>query len=1129
MTSPDSTSHNQDPEQTEGVGRDGLDVTSNYSGSGALDATGEFDSKTRPQAADATAAFDSKGVPVSGSGSFHERMRSSNSNALIGSVIGGYRIVSALGQGGMGRVFRADDSSGRPVAIKLLSPDLARSSEALARFKQEGLIASQINHSRCVFVHRVDEDAGTPFIAMELMTGQTLKDLVIQKGPLPFAEAVRLILQCIEGLVEAHSRGMIHRDIKPANCYLDSHGNVKIGDFGLARSLVSDSELTQTGAFIGTPLFASPEQLLGQNIDVQSDIYSLTATLYFLLAGKAPFESPHAAQVIARIASSDPPPFSTVEIEVPDELERIVMKGLSRDPSKRYQSFVEMQTELMALLAPKPETATVVRRVIAALADHFLLSILTGTISLLLLPKWIIEDSKIVANLFGAGITGIYFLLAESIFATSLGKAAMRIHIADARTGRKPSVARILVRVLAFTAVSVVIEVVFFAILYATGWIQSDIVQGLTIALASPLTWMLYFVTWRNKGRRQMLHDWLSKTECLIPAPPVIQNTELEIPNFELPVVKSQTPLPETLGRFRVRNQIDVPGADNSIRWLNGDDPALERCVWIAVTNDTEIDYEQQQCTKDPSTRLRFIEQGIEGSQRWYAYVAPEGIPLRECLSHGVHFAWPVTSFVFRQLLNHFHSVKNTNLVASISKLSDWWIDRAGRLSIVSLDSAVHKDPPAACVEQIQSENATNYRELIQSVSLLALPKNHRLRKKYCKQKTGGQHFCLLAREDLPPLRSLNFCESIACGKYMPSLQTLESQLVQLNRGSHCVTSKTRFFNAILSVAFSVPLLSAIAFLLLFPAIIHIVNVRNNVQKIATLNYVAQTDAAPDSWWKGASDQQRSYWTSEVGRQKIGELEVKARKRLADVYANLGKFERSIVNNIPSNSELLEPPLYHLPKPKTKDPKQEQADDSEASPAESNSVLDEDTTADQADSGEATSNAVRQRRSRSGFNFSLPGNRTNWAGEYVETWDEDLLSESLAIANADNVELNSDDRISEKFIYAGVGIVGLLALWNWLTFGGMSTRLTGICFVNRDGTRMGILKSGLRSIIIFAPALVLLVLLANWPIVSIRDLWWTNQIKLLLIFSPLGYLASTLIWNNRTVADIFSGTTSIPR
>ncbi|MFO0944005.1 MAG: protein kinase [Pirellulales bacterium] len=1134
MTSPDSTSHNQDPEQTEGVGRDGLDVTSNYTGSGATDATGAFDSKTRPLAADATAAFDSSGVPGSGSGSFQERMRSSNSSALIGSVIGGYKIVSALGQGGMGRFFRADDSSGRPVAIKLLSPDLARSSEALARFKQEGLIASQINHSRCVFVHRVDEESGTPFIAMELMTGQTLKDLIVQKGPLPFAEAVRLILQCIEGLVEAHSRGMIHRDIKPANCYLDTHGNVKIGDFGLARSLVSDSELTQTGAFIGTPLFASPEQLLGQNIDVRSDIYSLTATLYFLLAGKAPFESPHAAQVIARIASSDPPPFSTVEIEVPEELERIVMKGLSRDPATRYQSFIEMQTELMALLAPKPETANVVRRVIAALADHFLLSILIGTMSILILPKWIMEgESKLLANLVGAGVTAIYFLFAESLFSTSLGKAAMRIHIADARTGRRPTLGRVFVRVLSFSFVSVVIELVFFAILYVTGWIRSDIVQGLTIALASPLTWLLYFVTWRSKGRRQMLHDWLSRTECLIPAPPVIQNTELDIPEFVLPVVKSQHPLPETLGRFRIRNQIDVPGADDSIRWLNGDDPALERSVWIAVTNDTEIDYEQQQCTKDPSTRLRFIEQSVEGSQRWYAYVAPEGIPLKECLAHGVHFAWPVTSFVFRQLLNHFHSVKNTNLVASVSKLSDWWIDRAGRLSIVSLDSAIHNNPPAACLEQIQAENATNYRELIQSVSLLALPKNHRLRKKFCKQKTG-EYFCLLAREALPPLRSLNFCESIASGKHMPSLQTLESQLVQLNRGSHAVTSKTRFFNSILSVAFSVPLLSAVAFLLLFPPIVHIIDVRNKVQMIATLNYVAQADSAQDNWWDGASGEQRAYWTSDVGRQKLADLEVRARKRLTDVYANLGKFERSIVDNIPMNSEkLLEPPIYKLPNnspAKASQDNQKDSDNATVEPAEvtsSESSGSESLNNDSPKPGEGRISKLN--RPRPGLNFSVPGKRPVWSEDFDEAWNESLLNETLMIANSDDLELSKNDRVSQKLIYAGAGIVGLLALWNWLTFGGISARLTGICFVNRDGTRMGILKSAWRSLIVFAPVLVLLVLLANWPIISIRDLWWTNQIKLLLIFSPLGYLASTLIWNNRTITDIFSGTTSIPR
>ena len=255
---------------------------------------------------DETSAFQSETKPPSISSSSPKKQPRN---------VGGYEIGDMLGQGGMGRVFRADDSSGRSIALKLLSPDLARSPDALARFKQEGMIASQINHQHCVFVHRVDNDGGTPFIAMELMTGQTLKDLVLKNGPRPYLEAIQLILQCVDGLIAAHSLGMIHRDIKPANCYLDDDGNVKIGDFGLARSLVSNSDLTQTGAFLGTPLFASPEQLLGQTIDPRSDIYSLSATLYYLLAGKAPFESPNAAQVIARIASSDPPSFQSVGVD----------------------------------------------------------------------------------------------------------------------------------------------------------------------------------------------------------------------------------------------------------------------------------------------------------------------------------------------------------------------------------------------------------------------------------------------------------------------------------------------------------------------------------------------------------------------------------------------------------------------------------------------------------------------------------------------------------------------------------------------------------------------------------------------------------------------------------------------
>ncbi len=1110
MNSPDSSANNPDPSQTEGVGNEGLDVTSNYSGR-ALDVTGAYDSKTRPQGADATSAYDSNGQPLSSSASIQDRMRAASSAALIGTVIGGYRIIAPLGQGGMGRVFRADDSSGRPVAIKLLSPDLARSSEALARFKQEGLIASQINHSRCVFVHRVDEEAGTPFIAMELMTGLTLKDLVIQKGPLPYADAVRLILQCIEGLIEAHSRGMIHRDIKPANCYLDTRGNVKIGDFGLARSLVGDSELTQTGAFIGTPLFASPEQLLGQNIDERSDIYSLTATLYFLLAGKAPFESPHAAQVIARIASSDPPPFSSVEIQVPEELERIVMKGLSRDSNKRYQTFAEMQADLLALLAPKPETATLARRIIAGLADGFLLSLVSGVLTLAFLPKWLMEDSRFFASLSGVLISAVYFFISEATFASSLGKAALRIRVADAATGRRASIKRIAFRVAAYSAVGSGIEFSSYGLLYVTGLLENDVIYGSALALSAPLAYMIYLSTWWYSGKRQLFHDWVSGTECLVSAPPVLQATQLDLPDYTPPVLKSGQPLPECLGRFRITSEIVVPNADESVRWLIGDDPQLERSVWIAVSNDPDIDYEQQQCVKDPSTRLRFIEQGLVGSERWFAYVAPEGMPLSECLSKGVHFAWPVTSFVYRQLLSHFHSIASAGNKALIASLGDWWVDRAGRLSIVSLGPRVQSKHDGASVEQIQGENASTYKELLQTVSMLALPRSHRFRKKLCKSTNGSLNRCLLAREVLPPLRSTVFCESVASGKFIPSTGTLESELNRLNKGANCVSSKNRFFNSVMSIAFCTPFLALVMTLMVMPVIKYFLETRENLQVLSTFEQIVNDDQPDPTWWKGASDEQKNYWTSEVGKTKLRDLTSRARTKLDRVYAKMGKIEKTILTSIPFESELMDPPHLGLV-----------LKSREQSNSESNASSKAGTEEAGADS-DATTNKTENARVR----YSI-GDLSITKG-FVDSWNESHMKTALAIGSLDSVDYYGDPTAERRLgMIAFFTLVGL-TLWTFLTFGGLSSRFTGICFVSRDGCRMGILRSAWRALVVFAPGLIIVLLLSNWPIITLNDLWWTTQLKRILIILPLGYLASTLIWNNRTIADVLSGTTAIPR
>src|SRR5262249_45822438 len=151
-------------------------------------------------------------------------------------------------------------------------------------------------------------EAGQPYIVMELMTGTTLKDLVDRQGPLEPTDAVAKILDVVEGLTEAHQAGVIHRDVKPANCYLDTDGRVKIGDFGLSRSLRGNAQLPQPGSFMGTPLFASPEQLKGELLDPRTDVYSVAATLYYLLTGQAPFQHTDAATVIARVASEPPRP-----------------------------------------------------------------------------------------------------------------------------------------------------------------------------------------------------------------------------------------------------------------------------------------------------------------------------------------------------------------------------------------------------------------------------------------------------------------------------------------------------------------------------------------------------------------------------------------------------------------------------------------------------------------------------------------------------------------------------------------------------------------------------------------------------------------------------------------------------
>ncbi len=371
-------------------------------------------------------------------------------------VIGGYRLLRVLGAGGMGKVFEAEEiATGRRVAVKLIAARNVTSADAVARFRREGQLAATITHPRCVFVLRADEEAGQPYLVMELMPGTTLKDLIAAKGPLAPGEAVAKMCDVLDGLGALHQIGIIHRDVKPANCFLDANGRVKVGDFGLARALLGGGgdSLTGSGVFLGTPLFASPEQLKGKPVDVRTDVYSAATTLYYLLTGRAPFEGGDAAGVVARIASEDPPPLRAFRPDLPPALERAVLRGLARDPEKRYKNLDDFRAALYPFLPGNRLTfGGMGLRFFANLADG---AILFAVCSLAILGVLLVHGTIPfwLGTLTSCIFICAYFILLEGLLGWTPGKWLLGLRVYGAHTERPPGMGTAAARIVALVAV----------------------------------------------------------------------------------------------------------------------------------------------------------------------------------------------------------------------------------------------------------------------------------------------------------------------------------------------------------------------------------------------------------------------------------------------------------------------------------------------------------------------------------------------------------------------------------------------------------------------------------------------------------------------------------------------------
>jgi serine/threonine-protein kinase len=261
--------------------------------------------------------------------------------------LGAYRVEALLGEGGMGRVYRAlDEALNRSVAVKTLLPTLAADPEFVARFKREAQSAAALNHPNITQVYTIGQEGSIPFFAMELIRGRSLDTLIKQQGALDAQLAASYILQAAEGLRHAAGKNLIHRDIKPSNLMLTEEGIVKITDFGLAKVARSDTQLTATGEVLGSPGYISPEQAQGGTLDLRSDIYSLGATFYHLVIGKTPFAATTAVAMIIKHMNEPLRPPCAVNTAVPFKLSAAIQKMMAKRPQDRFQDYDALIEEL---------------------------------------------------------------------------------------------------------------------------------------------------------------------------------------------------------------------------------------------------------------------------------------------------------------------------------------------------------------------------------------------------------------------------------------------------------------------------------------------------------------------------------------------------------------------------------------------------------------------------------------------------------------------------------------------------------------------------------------------------------------------------------------------------------------